>query len=186
MKKKHEEGLVAHKRDYSIEIKYSEEARKKKLIKFTAKRKNREFVMSLEEFINMVMVHLNKEEAHMLNINRESITMVKVERSISGKASKAFVEGEDISFNYIDTVPIEMAVAMEALNLCRIQGEPEKLPTSFIEEAKNSITEKQKEYFKMAYPKHFNKEEAPPETEDKKTLEDLVNETHPEGETNEQ
>lgn len=169
MKKKNEsEGFVAHKRDYQVEIKYSEEAKKNKLIRFTAKRKNREFVISVDEFINMIMMNINKEEIPMLRTVNDTVQMIEVERSISGVADKDFKKGEPISFNYLTKIPLEMAIAEEAYKLCAIRGDIEVIPASTLTEAQKEITERQKQYIQFTYAEFLKKQqgETPPDVEE--------------------
>lgn len=185
MKKKANEAIKATKRDYSVELKYSDEAKEKKLIKFTALRRNREFVISLDEITKLIMLHLNKEYIPMLEVKNECVDMIIVERSITGKCSRDYKEGELISFNYEQPMPVEMAIAEEAYNICKLGEDIVKVPAENLSKAQEELNARQKQYLEFThkeYMKQFNKEEqevsevesieAPPEPIESPYLED--------------
>ena len=168
MKKKANEAIKAVKRDYSVELKYSDEAKEKKLIKFTALRRNREFVISLDEITRLIMLHLNKDYIPMLEVVNECVDMVITERSISGVCSRDFKEGETISFNFEQPMPVEMAVAEQAFNICRINGDVVKVPAENLLKAETELSARQKQYLEFAhkeYMKKLNKEKEEQEVE---------------------
>lgn len=153
MKKNEKQGFVAQKRDYSVEIKYSEEAREKKLIRFTAKRKNRSFEISLDEFINLVMIHLNKEYVPMLQTVQESVEMVEAIRTLNFKCTKDFKEGEEMSIQYIQPMPLEFAIAEEAYKMAKMQGDIVRVPLEDIQRTADDLSQRQKNYMKSQHPK---------------------------------
>jgi len=157
--KKDEKALVARKRDYTVEINFSEEAIKNKLVRFTATRRSKSFVISLEEIMELIIQNLNKEYLGMSSIATSSMDFVDVVRTISGVCSKDFKEGDEISFNFTVKTPLEVAVAEELYNMGKINGDVvETVSTEKIKQAMKNIKDYQKEYVMRTHVDKFKDE----------------------------
>lgn len=123
---KEKKGFISKKKGYSVAIRYSEKAIKEKLIKFIPDHKGA-IEISLGEIIDLLAKHVNTEVLSPLLIHNNAISMIQVQRNMKVRFDRDFKEGEEIVIPFEHMMPIEFAVAEEALGVSGISDEVKKI-----------------------------------------------------------
>lgn len=136
------QGFTADMGNYEISIKYSDKARRKGLMKFKAKNNNGEFTVSLREMTELIVRHLNKEHMDILNVKSKHLPMVHGLRQIHAVATKDYKAGDTITFDFIQPMPLDIAVAEAALNMYLVQSDkPILMSEKYLQKARKALTE---------------------------------------------
>ena len=140
------------KDDYTIQIKYSDEAVEKKLMKFISKSGD-EFVISAEELASMLVSQVNSETLAATFVETDRVNVVEVGRQIQCVLNKDFKAGEVININYTHPYPIEFALIEEAAKYAKINMDAPAfvLTAEYIEEVKKKIKPEMKKYIETFY-----------------------------------
>ena len=138
--------------DYTIQLKYSDEARKKKLMKFISKSGD-EFVISAEEMISFLVNQVNMDTLEPTFVEMNKVNVVEVGRQLKCKLDKDMKAGQEININYTHPYPLEFAIIEEAYKIAKIEPKVKvfELTKEFIEEVKAKIKPEQKEYVENFY-----------------------------------
>jgi uncharacterized membrane protein YfhO len=150
--KKEVVGFKSEQKDYTVEIKYSQEAIDKKLIRFTPK-KGKAFEVTADQMIELLAQNVNQTQLQPVYVDTEKIDMVYVKRQFIGKASKSIPEGEEIRLDYVHPYPLEFAILEEAYNIAQIDTNIPRIPLTFeyIKEIKSKISPKNNDFLKSSY-----------------------------------
>lgn len=146
-------GFIAHKEKYKIEIKYSEKAEKKELIKFTVK-KGTAFEMSIRELVDLVALHFNKKMIAPMFVESNTVHMTEVTRVLKGVVTQDMKVGDEINIPYKHFIPYAFAVCEEAMNLCKVEGRPIReyvISEEDFELAKKSVDQKVVDFTNLVY-----------------------------------
>lgn len=140
------------KENFTIEVKYSDEAIKKKLVKFTVTNGN-EIVLTADEIISMLVHQVNSETLSPTFVEMDKINVVEVGRQIRCKLDKDFKKGEIININYSHPYPVEFAIIEEAFKIAKIENNSKvtELTKEFLEGVKTRITPKMVDFTKKFY-----------------------------------
>ncbi len=140
------------KDNYTVELKYSNEAIEKKLIKFTVN-EGTSFEISVDDIVELVAMGANKTKLQPMFVDTEQIDMVYVKRQLHGKASKAIAVGDDISLDYVHPYPLEFALLEEAYNIAAIDMEVPRVPLTmeYIKSIKEKIKPQTEDFLKASY-----------------------------------
>ena len=140
------------KDDYTIQIKYSDEAVEKKLMKFISKSGD-EFVISAEELASMLVSQVNSETLAATFVETDRVNVVEVGRQIQCVLNKDFKAGEVININYTHPYPIEFALIEEAAKYAKINMDAPAftLTAEYIEEVKKKIKPEMEKYIETFY-----------------------------------
>jgi len=147
-KDKKTKGSFFENDDLRIDIKYSEEAIERELIKITVKKGN-EFIMSSEDLLAIVREQFKQKDLAFALTTADTSFVPSVEAAVPiyFNANKDIKEGELVQFFAPMQIPVGIALVMEAYNLCKIKGkEIMKIPTEEFEEAKQTLKESSKEF----------------------------------------
>lgn len=140
------QGFTADMGNYELSIKYSDKARKKGLVKFKAKKKNGEFVMSVRDLTELIIRHVNKEHLDILEVKSKHLPMVHGLRQIKAVTTRDYKAGEEITIDFPQPMPLDIAVAEAALNLYLIETEkPILMPEKYLQKARMALTEEKLE-----------------------------------------
>ena len=145
-------GLKLEKENYTIEIKYSDEAVEKKLLKFTVTNGN-EIVLSADEIISMLVGQVNSEVLAAAFVETNKVNVVEVGRQLQCKLDKDFKKGDVININYTHPYPVEFAIIEEAFKIAQISpgSKVTELTVEFLEDVKKRITPKMIDFTQKFY-----------------------------------
>lgn len=145
-------GAKLEKENYVIEIKYSEEAIQKRLIKFVPK-DGGDIVISADELASILINHVNTETLSATFVEADKINVVEVGRQIRCVLDKDYQKGQEININYSHPYPIEFALIEESMKIAKINQDVPvfTLTAEYIEEVKKKITPKMEDYLSKFY-----------------------------------
>ena len=150
-------GIKSQKEGYQVEIKYSPEAYKNKLMRFTTPSGD-QFVVSADEMINLLTEHVNLDVLAPTFVDTKRVNVVNVKRTLMVKANTDIKEGTEFSVGYVHPYPVEFAILEEAYKIAEIQPDHGRieLTKEFIDDVKAKIQPNMKEFVKNFY-KSFKK-----------------------------
>lgn len=131
-----------------IDVKFSDEAKEKELIKFTSKN-GEPIIFSAGEMLDLIREQFREKNlaASLTTADTTFIPSVEAAVPIFFNANKDIKEGELVQFFAPMQIPLGIALVMEANRLCTIKGtEILKIPTTEFEEAKKTLAEESKEF----------------------------------------
>lgn len=141
------------KRDnYTIQVNWSREAKKKKLMKFISKNGD-EFVISAEEMASILVGQVNSETIAATFVESEKVNVVEVGRQLECVLDKDMKRGEKIRLNYTHPYPIEFALIEEAYKIAKINKDVPALTITkeYIDEVKSKIKPEMTKYIDRFY-----------------------------------
>ncbi len=148
------------KENYKVQIGYSEEAKKKKLLKFISKSGD-EFEVSAEELSSMIIGGVNQETLEATFVEANKINVVEVGRQLECVLENDMKKGDKFNLNYVHPYPLEFAVIEEVMGIAKINMDVPAftLTKEYIEEARKNIKPEQKNFIKKFYEsfKNLNK-----------------------------
>lgn len=131
-----------------IDVKFSEEAIEKELIKFTSKN-GEPIIFSAGEMLDVIREQFRQKNlaASLTTADTTFIPTAEAAVPISFNANKDIKEGELVQFYAPMQIPLGIALVMEAHRLCTIKGkEILKIPVEEFEEAKTTLAEESREF----------------------------------------
>ena len=145
-------GAKLVKENYTIEIKYSDEAIEKKLLKFTVTNGN-EIILNANEIISMIVGQVNSEVLSAAFVETNKVNVVEVGRQLQCKLDKDYKKGDLININYTHPYPVEFAIIEEAFKIAKISPDTKvtELTAEFLEDVKKRITPKMIDFTKKFY-----------------------------------
>ena len=140
------------KKDYTVQIGYSKEAKEKKLMKFITKSGD-EFEISAEELSSILIGGVNSETLEATFVESDRINVVEVGRQLQCELTEDMKKGQKININYTHPYPIEFALIEEAYKIAKID---EKIPRieltrEYINEVKAKLKPEMTEYINKFY-----------------------------------
>lgn len=148
--KKTDNGLVCEYENFDVVIKYDDESKEKELIKFVPKT-DKEITITSDQILEIVREQFRQKEMA-LALSTTDINFIPVIEAaipISYIANKNITEGERVQFFAPFTIPVGMARAMEAYNLCLVKGkEVAMVPKEEYEETAKLLEENSKQFVK--------------------------------------
>ena len=140
------------KKDYTVQIGYSDEAKAKKLMKFITKSGD-EFEISAEELSSMLIGGVNSETLEATFVESDRINVVEVGRQLQCVLDEDKKKGDKININYTHPYPIEFALIEEAYKIAKIDESVPKitLTREYIDKVKAQLKPEQTEYINKFY-----------------------------------
>jgi len=141
------------KRDnYTVQVGYSKEAKKKKLIKFISKSGD-EFVISADELAGMLIGGVNSETLEATFVDSERINVVEVGRQLEAVLDRDMKKGERIRMNYTHPYPLEFAIIEQIWGIAKIKMDVPTLTLSqdYIDKKIKEIKPEQENFIKKFY-----------------------------------
>ena len=139
------------KEKFTIQVNYSEDAIKNKLMKFIAHEK--EFEISAEEMASILIGQVNSELIEATFVESDRVNVVEVERQIKAVADRDIKKGEEIRLTYYHPYPVEFALIEEAMNLAKIRKDVPafELSAEYIKSVKDKTTPEQYKFVELIY-----------------------------------
>lgn len=145
-------GLKLEKENFTVEVKYSDEAVVKKLVKFTVTKGN-EIVLSADEIISMLVNQVNSEVLSAAFVETDRVNVVEVMRQIQCILDKDYKKGDVININYSHPYPVEFAIIEEAFKIAQIYKDAKvtELTSEYLEDVRKRISPKAIDFTKKFY-----------------------------------
>lgn len=145
-------GVRLKKKDYSIEIKYNDEAIKKKLIKIIS-RSGDEIVFSAEEMASIIMSQVNSDTLSATFVETEKVNMVEVSRQLECELTEDMKKGQKIRLNYNHPYPLEFALLEQVYKIAKVNMDTPvfSLTKEYIDEVTKKIKPEQEKFIKSFY-----------------------------------
>lgn len=145
-------GKKLVQKGYTVEVRYSDEAIKNKLLKFTLTEGN-SFEIKAEELISMLVTEVNSETLAPTFVETDRVNVVEVGRQLQCVLDKDMKKGEKININYSHPYPIEYALIEEAYKIAKINKDVPalSLTVDYIEDVKKKIQPEMNEYINKFY-----------------------------------
>lgn len=139
--------------DYTIQINYSDEASDKKLMKFIPAEGKKEFVISAEEMISMLVNQVSMKELQPTFVDSEKIQIVSVHRQIKAVLNRDFKQGEEVRIEYVHPYPLEYAILEKIYGYASVEEGVKfiELTNEKIEEIKKKIKPEMEDFTKKFY-----------------------------------
>jgi hypothetical protein len=146
------QGVIAKKENYNVEVKYSPEATDKKLVKFTLT-KGDNIEISADELIGILTEQVNMETLAPAFVETDKVNVVEVGRQLQCVLDRDMKKGEKININYTHPLPIEFALIEEAYKIASIKKDVKvfELTKEYLESVQKKITPKMKDYIEKFY-----------------------------------
>jgi hypothetical protein len=146
------EAKELKKKDYTVQIGYSDEAKEKKLMKFITKSGD-EFEISAEELSTMLIGGVNSETLEATFVESDRINVVEVGRQLQCELTEDMKKGQKININYTHPYPIEFALIEEAYKIAKIDESVPRivLTREYIDKVKAQLKPEQTEYINKFY-----------------------------------
>lgn len=138
--------------DFTIQINYSDDAIKRKLMKFITPSGD-SFEISAEEMSSILMGQVNTETFGATFVETDMVNVVDVMRQIRVVAERDISKGEEIRLEYTHPYPIEFAIIEEAMNIAKIRHDVPvfQLTKEYIDSVQAKITPEQKTFIEKFY-----------------------------------
>lgn len=173
-------GKKLDKGNFTVEVKYSDEAVEKKLIKFTVTEGN-EIVLSADELVSMLVNQVNSEVLSATFVETDRVNVVEVGRQIQCVLDRDFKKGEIVNINYTHPYPIEFALIEEAWKIAQVKKDTKvtELTMEYLEKVKKQLQPGMVDYIQKFYKsfKSVNVEKNMEETKIEGIEETVVEET---------
>lgn len=144
-KKKNKMGLIAKRPGYSISIKYSPKSERDGLIKFTQKG-GKSFEIATADLINVLAKHVNTEVLAPAMMQNNVINMIRVTRNLSFTPNRDIAAGELVHIPFQHMMPIDFAIAEEALGVAFIDAKAKEVNKKELIKAKHRIDDKVRQF----------------------------------------
>ena len=140
------------KKDFTVQIGYSKEAKKKKLLKFISKSGD-EFEISAEELSSMLIGGINSDTLEATFVESDKINVVEVGRQLECVLDKDMKKGEKILMNYKHPYPIEFALIEQAMGIAKIDEDVPvtTLTKEYINKVRSKIKPNQENFIQKFY-----------------------------------
>lgn len=145
-------GLKSERENFTVEVKYSDEAIAKKLIKFTVTKGN-EVVVSADDLMSILVNQVNAETLSAAFVETNKINVVQVQRQLKCRVDRDLKKGDVVNINYIHPYPVEYALIEEAFKIAQISKDVKvtELTAEYLESVRKRITPKMVDFTKKFY-----------------------------------
>ena len=146
------EAKQIKKKNYTVQIGYSEKAKKDKLLKFISKSGD-EFEISAEELASMLIGGVNSDTLEATFVEHDKINVVEVGRQLQCVLDKDMKKGEKININYTHPYPVEFAVLEQVYGIAKINMDVPALTLTkeYIKRVRAKIKPAQENFLKKFY-----------------------------------
>lgn len=140
------------KENYTVQIGYSKEAAKKKLLKFISKSGD-EFEISAEELSSMIIGGVNQNTLEATFVEADKINVVEVGRQLSCVLEEDMKKGEKININYSHPYPLEFALLEQIYGIAKIKMDVPALTLTkkYINKVTKELKPEQEEFISKFY-----------------------------------
>lgn len=159
--KQNRKGYIFNGPEFSVMMKYSPKATKDKLIKFIPKN-GKPFEVKTEKLVELLAQHVNFETVAPAFIHNKQVEMVRVTRNITLNPSRDIKQGEVIHIPFQHMMPIEFAIAEEALGVAKIDETVKRINASQLNAAAKRVTKDIENYASEQYKAFLKQQENNP------------------------
>lgn len=140
------------KENYTVQIGYSQEAIKNKLLKFISKSGD-EFEISAEELSSMLIGGVNSETLEATFVETDRINVVEVGRQLECVLDRDMKKGEKININYVHPYPLEFALIEQVYGIAKLDPNLQKVTMTkeYIDSVRSKITPEQEKFIHKFY-----------------------------------
>ena len=145
-------GVELKKDDYTLQLKYSPEAEKSKLMKFITKSGD-EFVISADDMISILVNQVNMDTLSPTFVETTKVNVVEVSRQLECELEEDMKKGQKIRINYVHPYPVEFALLEEVYKIAKIDESVPRIEITkeYLEEVKTKIKPEMSEYMNKFY-----------------------------------
>jgi hypothetical protein len=140
------------KDNYKVQVNYSKESIKNKLLKFIPK-KGDPFEISAEELSSMLIGGVNRNTLEATFVETDRVDVVEVGRQLECVLDKNMKKGEKIRLNYAHPYPLSFALIEQVYGIAKIKMDVPMLTLTkeYIEETKKKLKPEQEEFIGKFY-----------------------------------
>ena len=140
------------KENYTVQIGYSQEAIKNKLLKFISKSGD-EFEISAEELSSMLIGGVNSETLEATFVETDRINVVEVGRQLECVLDRDMKKGEKININYVHPYTLEFALIEQIYGIAKLDPNLQKVTMTkeYIDSVRSKITPEQEKFIDKFY-----------------------------------
>lgn len=137
---------------FTLQLKYSQEAIEKKLIKFVTPSGD-EFEISCDDMIRIIGEQVNQDVLVPTFVEMDRINVVEVSRQLKCVLDEDMKKGAEIRLNYKHPYPLEFALIEEAMNIAKIEEDVPvfTLTKEYIESYRDKLKPGMIDYIKKFY-----------------------------------
>lgn len=154
--KQNRKGLIQHKPDYSVMIRYSKKAEDGKLIKIIPK-KGKPIEISTKDLVSLLAEHVNFDILAPAFVESKKINMIRVTRNVTLVPNSDIKAGQTVHIPFTHMVPIEFAIAEEAIGVALIGDKVKEINSKEYAEAKLRVDAGVENYTQEQYRSMLNK-----------------------------
>ena len=146
------EGKEIQRKDFTVQVGYSKEAKSKHLLKFIPK-SMQGFEVSAEEMSEMLIGGVNSDTLAATFVESDKINVVEVGRQLECVLDKDMKKGEKIRLNYAHPYPVDFAIIEQVMGIAKINMDVPAftLTKEYIDKVKSQITLKQEKFIEKFY-----------------------------------
>jgi hypothetical protein len=150
-------GIISKYKDFDVVLRYSENAIKKNLLKFIPKT-NKPFEISLNNMVGILSKHVSSETIAPVLLENKIVNMIKTQRALTFTPNRDIKAGETIHIPFEHMMPIEYAVAEEALGISVMSDKVKSINHKQLLLAKERINKGVTEFLEEAYRSQLQKD----------------------------
>lgn len=145
-------GVRLEKENYAIEVKYDDEAIKKKNIKIITK-SGEEIVFTADEMASIIMSQVNAEVLSASFVETERINLVEVSRQLECELKEDMKKGTRIRMDYVHPYPLEFALLEQVYNIAKINKDVPaiEITDEYLKKTMEKIGPDQEKFIKKFY-----------------------------------
>jgi len=153
------DGKEIKKDNYTVQVGYSKESKKKKLVKFISKSGD-EFEIPAEELAEMLIGGVNSDTLQATFVETDKVNVVEVGRQLKCVMEKDMKKGEEFRMNYTHPYPIEFAIIEQAWGIAKVNEDVPAitLTKEYIEKVKSQLKPEMTKYIESFYKSFKNVE----------------------------
>ena len=140
------------KKDYTIQVGYSKDAIKNKMMKFISKSGD-EFEISAEEMSSILVSQVNSNTLEATFVESDRINVVEVGRQLECVLEEDMKKGQKIRMNYTHPYPVEFALIEEAYKIAKIDESIPRITITkeYLDDVRAKIKPEMREYSESFY-----------------------------------
>lgn len=153
---KTKKGFTTNIENCQIDIKYSKQAEKKELIRFTIKEGDT-FEINADALLALIASQFKSKEFALALADTDvaNIYMVETERYINATLDRDFKKGERISFPFKHMYPYVLAAVEKAYHIAEHDDKVKEVPREVFEQTLKNLGDINKEFIETLYKKEI-------------------------------
>jgi len=144
--------------NFDMVIKWDINARTNELIKIVPHEGTQEIIIPVERLVSTIIDNFAINHMYAMDARVKQIDMIEVSRSITGVCEKEFKIGDEISFIYSHQMPLEYAIAEEAIGISKIKDMKVRTVTrEYLDKAAKNIAQGVREYNEQVHAEYLKR-----------------------------